>query len=155
MEKKMQATKATKRYSLDQLAGEPITLTVGDKELLASPITVGDYAAFERHCREERVRAFMASTNGVAKDVIRDVCLRLLSGTFSEPDIQAELDTFQGARFMLHRSLVKNHPELKLEEVDGTVRELNQAVAAVLAISGFGGDENPPVSGQTGAATSP
>ena len=115
------------RYSLDQLAGEPITIEFGGKEYKAAPITVGDYAAFENHCRQRRVKAFLASADGTEAATVQTVCLRLLSGSFSEFDIQKELDTFEGARFMLHRSLCKHQPDLKIEDVDGTITGVNHA----------------------------
>lgn len=140
-----------KAYSLDQLAGKSIKITLGGKEYEAHPITLGDYAAFEQYVRQENYRTATANAAELPKDVVRDVCLRLLSGSFSNFDIQQHLATMSGLRFMLHRSLMKSAPDLTIEDVDGPITEMNEALDAIMSMSGFGGEgENPPEAQSTG-----
>lgn len=140
---------------LTRAAGKPIAMKFGDQELLLSPITLGDLAEFEKDCKERRVDAFMkaAVKMKMEKNERLEGMTRILTIPFSNEDFATEMNTTNGVRFLLWRSIHRNDPKFTLEDV-GKLEDLDAIMNAVSSISSLGRfTESPPVPGEANGST--
>jgi len=124
---------------LTKSTGQPITMKIGKKEVVLSPVTMGDLAAFESHCKSNRLNAFLevAKEHKMEKVDIHEGITRILSIPFSGTDFSSEMSSTTGIRFLIWRSIKHKNPEIKLQEVDD-LSEIDEMMVALTAISGLG-----------------
>jgi hypothetical protein len=131
---------------LTRATGQPVTVTIGGRELTLSPITIGDIAAFEKFAKERRLQTFldMAKAAGMDKDEKLEGITRILTIPFTQNDFMNEMNSTTGVKFLLWRSISKKHPKFTLDQVDD-LSDMEELMAAINAISNLGRlAENPP-----------
>ncbi len=134
---------------LMRAAGENITVELGGKEYTLSPITIGDLAAFEKRVKEEKLQRFLdvALRVGMDKEERIEGITRILSIPFTSEDFATALSTIDGVRFLLFRSLRRNHKHFKIEQID-KMGNLEDLMTVVNSISNLGRmTESPPEPG--------
>jgi len=138
---------------LSKASGTGVEVTIGGKQYVVSPLTMGDLAEFQAHLRavrREDVRALVADWGDAAERLaaLRRAC----SFAVEEDEMEAAMASFAGFRFLLWRCLRKKQPELTLEAVGDlfTARDMKELLPVVQAISGLGDEENPTVPGKPG-----
>jgi len=124
---------------LTKSTGQPITMKIGKKEVVLSPVTMGDLAAFESHCKSNRLNAFLitAKEQGMEKADVHEGVTRILSIPFSNIDFAAEMSSATGVRFLLWCSIKHKNPGVTMAEVDD-LSDIDQMMTAITAISGLG-----------------
>jgi len=128
--------------------GRKIELTGPDGkkvEYEASPLTMGDLAAFQKYLGDCHLAAASTLIAGVPAAERYDMIRRASRETVSDKDMQQEMETFGGFRFILWRCLKKKKPDLTLEQTGElfTVRDLDKLLPVIQSISGIGDGENP------------
>jgi len=130
---------------LSQLTGQDIKLSINGKEYKFSPITVEDVAVFSQRLKDESIKAYNRTKGGAAEFVkcpvcegsglvgekenrcmscqgkgyiVNEILVQLLRLPIPFSDIMDAMNTLDGAIFLLWRSLKKNHPDIKLSEVE-------------------------------------
>lgn len=131
---------------LVRATGQPIKFTIGGEELTLSPITIGDLAAFEKECKEQRIAEFLKAAKTMKMErVERNDCVtRIVTMPFTNDDFTAGMATASGIRFLLWRSISKTQPKFTIEKID-ELADLEELMNALTAISNLGRvtDENP------------
>ena len=132
-------------------AGERAKAVIDGVEYEFAPLTLGDLAAFQKHLKEQKrrdVRDFGDATP-MERQELRKLVMR--EGISSE-EMDREMATFEGALFLLWRSLRQADPKLTLEGVGKKfgVSETREAMDIINAISGMGdnvqeGEQSPPM----------
>ena len=135
---------------LTRATGQPVKITVGDKELILSPITVGDLAEFEAECKQNRLKRFLEATKmaEMDKEERLEGMARILTIPFTNEDFVNEMSSTTGVRYLLWRSIVHKQPKFTLAQID-ELSDLDELMNAVSAISNLGRVvENPPEAGE-------
>jgi len=135
---------------LTRATGQPIKVTLGDRELILSPITIGDLAAFEAECKQNRLKRFLqaAKLAEMEKEERLEGMARILTIPFTNEDFVTEMGSTTGARFLLWRSILHKQPKFTLKQIDD-LSDLEELMNAVTAISNLGRmSENPPEAGE-------
>jgi len=131
---------------LSRATGQPVKITLGDREITLSPITVGDLASFEAECKQNRLQRFLeaAKMAGMDKDERLEGMARILTIPFTNEDFVAEMSSTSGVRYLLWKSIMHKQPKYTLEQID-ELSDLEVLMNAVSAISNLGRvTENPP-----------
>jgi len=140
----------SEKSSLDQLSGQPVSITINGNQYQLSPLTLGDIAEFEKHLRDERLETFYANMAHYPLETQTQVSLRLLRGAFGLDDVFDNLASIAGARWILLRSLNKKHPALSETDLSLPLSALADVVNKLLLVSGLVTPEdvaNPPAAG--------
>ena len=131
---------------LSKAAGVGVEVTIGGKQYMVSPLTMGDLAEFQAHLRAVRREDMKFLVADIADAVERSAALRrACSFAVEEDEMEAAMESFEGFRFILWRCLRKKQPELTLEGVGDlfTVQDMRELLPVVQAISGIGDEANP------------
>lgn len=125
---------------LPDMAGTPRIVEIRGKEYKASPLDIDDLAEFETIVRMERNKALLRSLKD--SELENDVIAEAIGATAAKPvslsDIDKNMGSMIGVRFLLWCALRKNHPELKLEEM-GKLIDLDNFEEAANIVSELGG----------------
>ena len=135
---------------LTRATGQPIKVTLGDRELILSPITVGDLAEFEAECKQNRLKRFLevAKAEGMDKEERLEGMTRVLTIPFTSGDFESEMSSANGLRFLLWCSIKHKQPKFTLKQVD-ELSDLGELEHIVSSITNFGRlAENPPEAGE-------
>ena len=98
-----------------EAAGKGIEIELRGKNYKLSPITVDDLAEFEKHVRNERLAAVKKATEDFPAEERKEMMLEAL--TVSQNTLLREINSVCGARFLIHRAMLPNYPDMKLEDV--------------------------------------
>ena len=148
--------------SLGDTVGTDITAILKGKEYKFSRLDLDDMAEFEEYIRRNRLRQYHdifadADASNRAKMV-----MEILNTPLSTLDLIAEVDTMSGSRFMLWRSLQKNHREIELSnmgdliDIDNLkeVRPILIKIGLVTAVPPVKGAEESPSTGSSASLSS-
>lgn len=135
-----------------QFSGAPMTVEVKGKSYTISPLSVGDLFAFDNYVRSRGVNAFLASEQ--AKLLPDDERARMVQQLCTaDVDADALTETLEGAAWLCWRSLVKNHPEITLDEVAQLIVNEPDFLSVLKSLGDEGGDKKrPPAKGPRGGA---
>jgi len=125
---------------LSPIAGKSRQVTISGKEYTVLPLTIDDLAEFETIVRMERNKALLGSLKGseLGIDVIAEAIGAAAARPVSLKDIDNNMGSMMGVRFLLWCALRKNHPEVKLNEM-GKLIDLDNFGEAASIVSGLGG----------------
>ena len=126
--------------TLPDMAGTPRTVEIRGKEYKASPLDIDDLAEFETIVRMERNKALFRSLkdSGLENDLVAEAIGATAAKPVSLSDIDKNMGSMIGVRFLLWCALKKNHPEVKLEEM-GKLIDLDNFEDAAKIVSDLGG----------------
>jgi len=129
---------------LSQASGRGVEIELGGKKRMLSPLTMGDLADFQAHIRSERLRAVRLSLDGLSADVQQSTLVALAREPVDSVDMDREMSTPAGARYLVWSSLRKADKSLTLEIVGNMVTntDVDRLIPLVQSISGVG-EENP------------
>ncbi|KKN89729.1 hypothetical protein LCGC14_0235750 [marine sediment metagenome] len=131
--------------SLANAAGKGVTLTIKGKEYEFSPITLGDLADFEKHIRSEKLNIFMLEAKDLPVAERKEIIIELCRQGLDPLAVEQHMNSLDGVRFLLWKSLSKKHPDLTLDGVSELVDMQNlEEVSAVVQSIGAGDAVNPP-----------
>ena len=104
---------------LAPMVGKSRQVTISGKEYTVSPLDIDDLAEFETVVRMERNKALLKSLKGceLENDVIAEAIGAAAAKPVSLKDIDNNMGSMMGVRFLLWCALRKNHPEVKLNEM--------------------------------------
>jgi len=124
---------------LTRAMGEEVGHTLNGKRYILSPVTVGDLAAFEAKCKEDRVAAFMGAAQRVnmPEEKQYENLNRILTMPFTNEDLTSGLSSTDGIRFLVHRSISKKQPDFNMDEVDN-ISDIEELMEVITAISSLG-----------------
>jgi len=122
--------------SLEKALPTPMTVVLKGVTYSLKQATIGDYLALQDFIRSKRIKAFLASAQGLSADERKGVLTDLASQTISEAELLYEAVTAEGLIFMLWRSLRHSNPELKFEEMndlldDETIEDLTTVMKTI------------------------
>ena len=128
--------------------GREIELTGPDGKVAtytASPLTMGDLAAFQQHLHNRRLKATLMLMEGVTGEERGEMIRQASRDTVDDGDMQNAMSSFDGFQFILWRCLRKSIKDLTLEQTGEmfAVKDLERILPVIQAISGID-DENPP-----------
>ena len=125
---------------LPDMAGTPRIVEIRGKEYKVSPLDIDDLAEFEGVVRRERNKALLKSfkDSELEDSIVAEAIGAAASRAVSLKDIDKEMGSMVGVRFLLWCALRKNHPELKLEEM-GKLINLDNFEEAAGIVSDLGG----------------
>jgi len=125
---------------LPDMAGTARTVEIKGKEYKVSPLTIDDLAEFEVIVRSVRNKALLRSLEG--SDLKDSLLAEAIGAAAARPvslsDIDKNMGSMIGVRFLLWCALKKNHPELKLEEM-GQLIDLDNFEEAAGIVAELGG----------------
>lgn len=125
---------------LAPIAGTPKTVKIKGKEYRVSPLTIDDLAEFELVVREERNRALLRALKG--SDLEESLLAEAIGSAAAKPvtlrDIDKNMGSMIGVRFLLWCALKKNHPEVKLQEM-GLLIDMDNFEEAAAIVAELGG----------------
>ena len=125
---------------LAPMVGKSRQVTISGKEYTVSPLDIDDLAEFETIVRMARNEALLKSLKGseLENDVIAEAIGAAAAKPVSLKDIDDNMSSMMGVRFLLWCALRKNHPEIKLNEM-GKLINLDNLEEATGIVSGLGG----------------
>ena len=125
---------------LSPIAGKSRQVTISGKEYTVSPLDIDDLAEFETIVRIERNKALLKSLKGceLENDVIAEAIGAAAAKPVSLKDIDNNMGSMMGVRFLLWCALRKNHPEVKLNEM-GKLISLDNFGEAAGIVADLGG----------------
>lgn len=120
----------------------------GKTTYAAMPLTMGDLAEFQRHLHNQRLKNTLVLMEGITGEDRADLIQQASRAAIDDEDMQRAMESFDGFRFILWRSLRKGVPELTLEATGELfkIADLERVLPIIQAISGI--DENPPKANQ-------
>lgn len=125
---------------LAPIAGTARMVEIKGKEYRVSPLTIDDLAEFEVVVRSVRNKALLRSLEG--SDLEDSLLAEAIGAAAARPvslrDIDKNMGSMIGVRFLLWCALKKNHPELKLETM-GLLIDLDNFEEAAGIVSELGG----------------
>lgn len=126
--------------TLPDMAGTPKTVKIKGKEYKVSPLTIDDLAEFELVVREERNRALLRALEG--SDLEESLLAEAIGSAAAKPvtlkDIDKNMGSMIGVRFLLWCALKKNQSELKLTEM-GKLIDMDNFEEAAGIVAELGG----------------
>ena len=125
---------------LAPIAGTARMVKIKDKEYKVSPLTIDDLAEFEVVVRTVRNKALLESLKG--SDLEESLLAEAIGAAAARPvtlkDIDKNMGSMIGVRFLLWCALKKNHPEVKLDEM-GRLIDLDNFEEAAGIVAELGG----------------
>lgn len=142
---------------LSKAAGRGVDVDIDGATWTLSPLTMGDLADFQAHVRSQRLRTLKENLDGLTEDLKRDLILGVINTPVDGDEMDREMSSFAGFRFLLWKSLSKKHAELTAEKVGQMINTQNiQTLLPVIqAISGMEDEDRPPVEGAQPGTPSP
>ena len=136
---------------LSKAAGRGVEVEIDGKKWTVSPLTMGDLADFQSHVRGQRLATLREHLAGLSEEQQRDLILAVINTPVDGDEMDREMATFAGFRFLLWKSLGKAHTDLELDAVGQMLdaKAIAELLAVIQGISGIGEDENAPVAGQS------
>ena len=129
--------------NLPKMSGKPIKTTVGGAERLVHPITIGDLAEFEQHCKELDLKAFMEQVSPHLDAAERgQLILQILSRPMLNSQMEAELASMKGVRFIIWRAVSKGDDKFSMEDASN-IDNFEEVVEVINGISALGAQANP------------
>ena len=98
-----------------EATGKGIEITLRGKTYKLTPITVNDLAEFETYIRNERLKIVSEAAKGFESSERREMIMDAL--TVTQGVLLREITSVRGARFLIHRAMLPNDPDMKLEDV--------------------------------------
>jgi len=98
-----------------EATGKGIEITLRGKTYKLTPITVNDLAEFETYIRNERLKIVSEAAKGFESSERREMIMDAL--TVTQGVLLREINSVRGARFLIHRAMLPNYPDMKLEDV--------------------------------------
>ena len=122
--------------NISDMTDAGLELEISGKKYKLSKLSIDDFAAFEMYLRSERVANFLR----VSKEININDRSKMIDAIFSSKIDPSEFETISASRFFIWRSLQKNHPEIKLEEMGSVINmdNLTELQKIVDRISGSG-----------------
>ena len=125
-----------------EIKGEPYTM---------SPLTMGDLANFQGRLRSERLKQLLAVAGDMPTGERRSIMLSVLNTPIDGIEMEQEMSSFFGIRYLMWCSLSRTKPGLT-EDMVGELLDtdtITELVPVLHGISGLGDTDRPPVeSGQ-------
>ncbi len=105
--------------TLPDMLGTPRTMEIRGKEYKITLLDLDDLAEFETVIRMGRNKALLRSLKDseLENDVVAEAIAAAAAKPVSLSDIDDNMSSMTGVRFLLWSALKKNHPEIKLEEM--------------------------------------
>ena len=125
---------------LPDMAGTPRTVEIKGKEYRVSPLDIDDLAEFEVVVRSVRNKALLRSLegSGLEDSLLAEAIGAAAARPVTLKDIDKNMGSMIGVRFLLWCALKKNHPEVKLETM-GQLIDLDNFEEAAGIVSELGG----------------
>ena len=126
--------------ALPDMAGTSRTVEIRGKEYKVSPLTIDDLAEFETLVKTERNKALIGSLkdSGLKDSMITEAIAATATKPVSLNEIDRNMGSMMGVRFLLWCALKKNQPEVKLEAM-GNLITLDNFEDASKIVSDLGG----------------
>lgn len=103
---------------IEKAAGSGITVTIDGEDYEIGPPRIADYLALKKFMRSNRIAEFREAAGDMDARERMQIIKDLVSEPIPQDDLEAELRTAEGSRFMLWRVLRRTRPELTLEKLD-------------------------------------
>ncbi len=124
--------------NLSDMTNAGMDFEIGGKKYKLCKLTIDDMAEFEMYIRAKRVEEFLKISNKID---IKDRS-QMIDAIFSSEINTSEFETIGASRFFVWRSLKKNHPEIKLEEM-GKILNMDNLAEVNKIVGRIGGSRNP------------
>lgn len=101
--------------SLSQAVGAVKTIALKGKEYKIGELTLGDYADFEEHIRQTKAKRLVSCFKDLPGGSQKEL-YAALNEPVKESELEAEMATIGGARYMFYLAL-KKHQDITIEAV--------------------------------------
>lgn len=98
-----------------EATGKGIEIMLRGQTYQLSPITVDDLAEFEKYIRDDRLKAVTEAAKDFPPDERREMVMAAL--LVPQSVLIREISSIRGARFLIHRALLPNYPDMTLTDI--------------------------------------
>lgn len=157
---------------IEEVAGQPIAVSIGGKEYILSPLSLRDHAEARNHLRTQAWEVYLGGLKSLPANLIppiseqREQVAKILNARLTDEELFGFYNTLEGLQYMIWQSLRHKHRDITLEEVESMLTDRTQLEALTTAIAemtglraeeGEEGEQgaNPPASSPSGSQTSP
>lgn len=126
-----------------EATGKGIEITLRGKTYKLTPVTINDLAEFETYIRNERMKIVSQAALGFPPDERREMVMDAL--TVTQSTLLREINSIRGARFLIHRAMLQNYPDMKLEDVGQLCGVDNLPEVMAILDNMYGGDRSDPL----------
>ena len=136
---------------LSKAAGRGVDVELDGKSYCLNPLTMGDLADFQAYVRSQRLKVLKDNMDGLPADQQANLILSIINTPVDGEQMEREMETSSGFRFLMWKSLGKSQPDLTIEAVGDMLSTQNvvELLPVIQGISGLGEDEgNPPAEGE-------
>lgn len=126
---------------LAKIAGKGTEVEIKGKKYIFSPLTISDMAEFESHIRSNLINDFLTATKDADIDSNERIKIlnNLATKEISDFEVAKHTNSWSGGCWLFWKSLVKNHPEIKFEDMGDLIDSEN--LAEIMTILGMAGEE--------------
>ncbi len=114
--------------SLSKALATPREISLNGSVYKITPITLNDLAAYEQHCKDGIRESLLSLKDIDKKDIIREIIAAEREGI----DIDKSLGSMSGVRYLFWRCLLKEQPDMKIEQAGALVTMNNMDVVSSL-----------------------
>ena len=133
---------------LSQAAGRGVEIELRGKKWKLSPLTMGDLADFQGYLRSERLKAVAGGLLALPIEERTALLRQVVREPVDSADMDAEMASPAGSRYILWRSLRRLHPEMTLELVGDLITTADiEALTSMVAALSSGDDAEDPTAG--------
>jgi len=137
----------------ENIARNEIDVTLKGKKYSIREPNIDELTMFENRVKSDRLKMFMAASGDIElKDRIRMVA-DILKEPMSANDIQAELTTLSGVRYMLYL-VMRHNPDITEDDM-GSIVDLSNLAEVSAILDGLGADDSSEVPEENPQPTSP
>ena len=132
------------------VARRSLKLTLKGKEYVAFEPDINELAMFESHIKSTRLETFLNASGGMEPADRQEAISAILKTSISSDEIQAELTSLDGVRYMSYL-ILKSNPGVTLEGM-GDIIDLSNIGDVIAVLDSLGADEdeeNPQIAAPT------
>lgn len=128
--------------NLEKMAATGTEVEIKGKKYIFSPLTIRDMAEFESYIRSNLINGFLTATKdgNIESDERIKILNNLASKEISDLEVSKHMNSWSGGCWLFWKSLNKNHPEIKLEDMGDLID--TESLPEVMAILGMAGEKN-------------
>ena len=134
------------------VARRSLKLTLKGKEYIAFEPDINELAMFESHIKSQRLETFLSASGSMTPADRQGAISAILKESISSDEIQAELTSLDGVRYMSYL-ILKGNPGVTLDTM-GDIIDLSNIGDVIAVLDSLGADEDevdPQTAAQTGS----
>jgi len=124
------------------VARRNVEIELKGKKYVAVEPDINELAMFESHIKSKRVEVFLEACQNVTFPDKHETIQKILQTSIENDELQAELTTLDGVRYMTYL-ILRGNPGVTLEGI-GEIVDLSNIADVMAVIDSLGGEEEDP-----------